>query len=108
VRSGLVVRTAAFRILNDTFKEFVLQAVPAETIASWEREGIRTPWGSIRTALVTCAVAVGGFLILTEQQLVGTWVGVVPTLFPAVVVPAVPTLLKLFASHDPKTPVGTA
>jgi hypothetical protein len=103
VRSGLVVRTAVFRILNDTFKQFVLQAVPADTIAAWERQGIKTPWGSIRTALVTCAVAVGGFLILTEQQLVGTWIGVVPALVPTVVVPAMPTLLKLFASREPKT-----
>jgi hypothetical protein len=102
VRSGLVVRTAVFRILNDTFEQFVLQAVPADTIAAWERQGVKTPWGSIRTALVTCAVAVGGFLILTEQQLVGTWFGVVPALVPTVVVPAVPTLLKLFASREPK------
>jgi len=69
------VRWPSFRIMNKTFRLFVLHAVPGDTIAVWEREGVKTPWASIRTALVTCAVALGGFLVLTEQQLVGAWIG---------------------------------
>ncbi len=54
----------------------------------------------------TCAFAFGGFLILTEQQLVGTLLGVVPTLLPAVVVPAVPTFINLLASRVSKKTIS--
>jgi hypothetical protein len=102
MRRGLVVPRPAFHVMNATFKRFVLNVVPPETIARWEREGVKTPWASVRTALVTCAAAFGGFLILTEQQLVGAWFGVVPTLAPAVLVPAIPTVFKLLASRGSK------
>jgi hypothetical protein len=114
MRRGLVTRRPAgqrdngghgpaLHIMNTTFTRFVLRAVTPETVARWEREGVKTPWASVRTALVTCAVAFGGFLILTEQQLVGAWFGVVPTLAPAVLVPALPTVLKLLASRGSKS-----
>jgi hypothetical protein len=113
MRRGLMIRPRltqadkegdgpALQIVNTTFKRFVLRAVPPETIATWEREGVKTPWASVRTALVTCAVAFGGFLILTEQQLVGAWFGVVPTLAPAVLAPAIPTVFKLLVSRGSK------
>src|SRR5262249_39568691 len=99
MRKGLVVRNNGFKLINKTFRRFVAHAVSADTVAEWEREGVRIPWTSIRTALATCAIAFGGFLILTQQQLVGAWFGVVPTLIPAVVVPAAPTLINLLAGR---------
>jgi hypothetical protein len=103
IRKGLVVRRDGLRLMDETFGQFVAGAVPADTVAAWEREGVRTPWASVQTALLTCVVAFGGFLILTQQQLVGAWFGVVPALLPTVMVPAVPTVISLLASRVSKS-----
>jgi hypothetical protein len=93
MRIGLVVRDPACRIMNRTFEQFVMHAEPPDRIAAWEREGVMLPWGSIRTTLLTIALGLGGLLILTQAQLVGAWIGLVPTL-----APAVPAVLKLVNS----------
>ena len=103
MRKGLIVRRDGLRLMSATFEQFVAQATPSETVDAWEHFGVRTPWASIRTALLTGAVACGGFLILTEGQLVGAWFGAVPALLPTVMIPAVPTVINLLASRVAKS-----
>jgi hypothetical protein len=97
MRDGLVAGGPGVRIVSQAFRRFVLEAVPRETISVWEREGVRISWGSVEMALATGALALGSLLVLTQEQLIGAWIGFVPTLVPAVLVPAVPTVLKLLA-----------
>jgi hypothetical protein len=87
MRKGLVVRDPAFRLMNEDFARFVKRAVPARTIAEWERQVAGTPWSSVRTAVVTFALAGAGFVAFTQQQIVSAWVGFLPALAPALVIP---------------------
>jgi hypothetical protein len=82
-----------FRVMNETFQRFVLRAAPPHVISSWEREGVRLPWGTIATTGVTVAFGLAGLLMLTQEQLVDAWIGYVPAL-----APAVPTVWKLLAT----------
>ena len=89
LRSRLVRRDPTFRLMNETFRRFVLHELSPDRVAEWERDGVRLPWGSITTTMLTLAMALIGLLLLTQQQLVDAWVGFVPAL-----APAVPTVLK--------------
>ena len=97
LRIGLVRRDPTFRLMNETFRHFVLRELPTAELAAWEHEGIRLPWGSITTTVLTVALGLFGLLVLTQLQLVDAWVGYVPAL-----APAVPTVLKLFAGAQPQ------
>ncbi len=90
---GLVRRDSSFALMNDRFRDFVLQAASPVDVSAWEHEGVRVPWGSIVTTLLTVAVGLGGLLLLTQEQLLDAWVAYVPAL-----APTIPTVLKLFAS----------
>ena len=93
LRSGIVRRDPTFRIMNQTFRRFVLHDLQSDGLLAWEHEGVRLPWSSIATTMLTVALSLIGVLLLTWQQLVDAWIGYVPAL-----APAVPTVLKLFAS----------
>jgi len=92
MRWGVIVRGRGLKLMNVTFRRFVLQASTADEVARWERQGVRVPWGSIETAMITVVVGLAGLLIVTQEQLMGAWIGFVPTL-----APAVPTAWKLLA-----------
>ena len=105
LRSGLIRRDPTFRVMNETFREFVLRELPAADLTAWEHEGVRLPWGSITTTMLTLALGLIGAILLTQQQLVDTWVGsYMPTL-----VPALPVLWRVFtvAQVNPKGAAGT-
>jgi hypothetical protein len=93
LRSGLVRRDPIFRLMNETFTTFILEDLQSDEILAWEHEGVRLPWSSIATTMITIVAALTGLVLLTWQQLVYDWVGYVPAL-----APAVPSVLKLFAS----------
>jgi hypothetical protein len=100
MRTGLIVRDPAVRIMNDAFREFVLQAVSAEQISAWESRGVGVPWGSIEVALLTGIVVLAGLLLVTQEQLLNAWVGFIPVLLP-VAKPTAETVWKLFSAMRP-------
>lgn len=91
--AGLVRRDPTFRIMNETFRRFVVGADQPEVISAWEREGVRVPWGTIATTGVTVAFGLAGLLLLTQEQLVDAWMSYVPAL-----APAIPTVWKVLAT----------
>ena len=97
IRSGLVRRDPTLRVMNETFRRFILRAATGDQVAGWERAGVQVPWASIEAAMVTLVVGLAGLLIVTQEQLLGAWIGFVPTL-----APAVPTMWKLFAERAVK------
>jgi hypothetical protein len=96
MRSGLIRRDPTFRVMNKSFRHFLLRQVPSSEIVVWEHEGVRLPWGSITAVVLTLALGLAGLLVLTQQQLVDSWIGYVPAL-----APALPTVMKLFSSLQP-------
>jgi hypothetical protein len=93
LRGGLVRRDRVFQAMNETFRRFVITAVPHETVLVWEHEGVRVPWGSIATTGLTVAFGLAGLLLLTQEQLVDAWISYVPAL-----APALPTAWKVLAN----------
>jgi len=104
LRSGLIRRDPTFGIMNETFRAFILQErASSDALAAWEHEGVRLPWASITTTMLTVALGMVGLLLLTQQQLVDAWVGYVPAL-----APVVPTVVKLFGAVQRGAKPGTA
>ena len=93
LRNGLVRRDPTFHVMNETFRRFVVNEMSYESAAEWEREGVRLPWGSISTTMLTLALGLIGLVLLTQQQLVGAWVGYLPAL-----TPLVPNVLKIISA----------
>src|SRR5262249_18916152 len=92
-QAGLVSRDAAtVRLMNESFRRFVLHVEPAARIAMWEHKGVSVPWGSIAAAFLTVAFGLGGLLLLTQQQLVDSWLNYVPA-----VASAIPSAWKVIA-----------
>ena len=101
--SGLVHRAPTFRLMNETFRRFVLQAVSPDDLRTWEREGVELPWISYASSIGSFAVVAAAVLFLTQQQLLDAWIGYVPAL-----VPAATTLGKMFATGSSKPATGNA
>jgi hypothetical protein len=101
MRIGLVQRDRSFRLMNETFRRFIMHAVPKSQVSVWEREGVSVPWGNIGTTLATVGCGLIGLLVLTQEQLLGAWIGYAPAL-----VPALPTLLRMFAGVRSDSKVG--
>ncbi|MEP7002270.1 MAG: hypothetical protein ABI969_17405, partial [bacterium] len=97
LRNGLLRRDPNFRVMNETFRRFVAREMPHDKAVAWEHEGVRLPWGSISTMMLTVAVLPIGLMLLTQQQLVGVWVGALPTL-----APVLPGVAKLISSVGAK------
>jgi hypothetical protein len=93
LKAGLVRRSQTFRLMNETFRRFVIGAASHEAVSAWEREGVRVPWGTVATTGVTIAFGLAGLLLLTQEQLVDAWISYVPAL-----APAIPTVWKVLAT----------
>jgi hypothetical protein len=106
MRDGLILRQPTFRIINETFRQFIVEAVSPDTVAAWEREGVPVSWGIIKATLLTVALGLGAMLVLTQEQLLDAWIGYVPT-FAAAVSTAVPAVIRLFGSFQGGTPADT-
>jgi hypothetical protein len=96
MRSGLIVRDPVPRVMSHTFHRFILRAATADQVSAWERVGVPVPWASIEVAMLTVVIGLAGLLVVTQEQLVGAWIGVVPT-----VVPALQRLWSLVAMFRP-------
>jgi hypothetical protein len=93
LRKELVRRDPTFRVMNETFRRFVEQEMSHESAAEWEHEGVLLPWGSVSTMVLTLALLPLGLMLLTQQQLLGAWAGILPTL-----TPIVPSVVKLISA----------
>jgi len=84
MRAGLIVRDPVPRLMSNTFRRFVMSAATPDQVSAWERVGVPVPWASIEVAMMTVVIGLAGLLVVTQEQLVGAWIGFVPTLVPAV------------------------
>ncbi len=83
LQAGLVVRSPALQIVNDSFRDFVLQAATPGQVSAWERSGVAIPWSLIEVTMLTVVVTLAGLLVVTQQQLLNAWIGFIPAFLPA-------------------------
>jgi hypothetical protein len=94
LRNGLVLRDPTFSIMNETFRRFITREMSHESAAEWEHEGVLLPWGSVSAIMLTFALLPLGLMLLTQQELLGSWAGMLPTLTPVVM----PSVVKLISA----------
>jgi hypothetical protein len=75
LRRRLIVRDPQFRIMNESFRRFVLARAGVTMQEEWEAEAAGSGWGKARGPFATALVLVGLFLLGTQQQFLQTSAG---------------------------------
>lgn len=89
---GLIVREpSTFRVMNESFRRFVVSHHDAEELADWEAEGSVSVWRQARVPFFTVLAAAGLFLLVTQRQLFNLAIAVATA-----GAATVPGLIKLF------------
>jgi hypothetical protein len=70
----LVRRDPALRIMNESFRRFVLQAEEHATVKSWERAGGANAWGWLPNAITAAAVVAAVLLFVMQPDALTTWI----------------------------------
>jgi len=83
-RKGYIRSAPMFRIMNDTFRLFVLKAQDQREIADWERQGAQSSWRNLKFSLIATAVALAAWLFYAQKDLFQGALGYVLTLGAAV------------------------
>ena len=97
LRRRLIVRDPQFRIMNESFRRFLLaQAVSMQE--DWDNEAAGSGWGKMRGPLATVLVLVGLFLLSTQQQFLQTSSGLLTAVGGCVAV-----LLRLIGAAQGKS-----
>ena len=76
MRRRLIVRNPQFRIMNESFRRFVLAQAGISMREVWEAEAAGSGWGKARVPFATGLVLVGLFLLATQQQFLQTSTGI--------------------------------
>jgi hypothetical protein len=66
---GLVTEDPQFRIMNESFRRFLLSHTSAELKREWVRESRRSGWGKMHGAFFTTMLLLGVFLLTTQNEL---------------------------------------
>ncbi|HLE85817.1 MAG TPA: hypothetical protein VJG13_15875 [Thermoanaerobaculia bacterium] len=90
---GLAVRDPALRLMNESFRDFVLAARDADALRSWEWAGTANLWRQLRLPFFALLTAAVGFLFLTQPGLFDSTVA-----FASVAAAGVPALLRVVGS----------
>lgn len=84
---GLVKKDPALRLMNESFREFVLGVESPATIARWESQQETGVWANVRGPLILFAVAAAVFFFATQRDRLNVTMGFVGSL--AALIPAV-------------------
>jgi hypothetical protein len=68
LRRRLVVATPAYRLMNESFRRFVLRAEATAVFAGWESQGDVGLFARLRAPLVGALVVLAGFFFATQRE----------------------------------------
>jgi hypothetical protein len=77
MRRGLIVKDPQFRVVNESFRLFLLSAATAKLKREWLRESHLSGWGRAQGAVFTTVILVGAFLLTTQNDLLQSSAGYV-------------------------------
>jgi hypothetical protein len=69
IQRGLVLIDPSCRIMNESFRRFILTAERPETFAKWQAEAGDSPWARLRLPLGLAITAVALFFVTTQREL---------------------------------------
>lgn len=97
MRRGLIVRDPDVRLMNESFRQFVLSTVVPDEIGASERTG--SSWSKLRLPLLLVLVGVALFLLVAHPELYSSSMAIITAL--ATGIPAVFKLLGMFQRGKP-------
>lgn len=74
MRRGLLRRTPALRVMNESFRLFVSRVEDRATIRAWERAAGASVWIWLRNGVLACAVVGAVVLFVTQPESYARWV----------------------------------
>lgn len=87
MRRGLIVREPGLRLMNESFRRFVLSESHPDQVVAW-RKGARSSWDTLKGPLLMGLMGVALFIFITQQDvfnstvtLLSTFTGMLPVLF---------------------------
>ncbi|HEV2800346.1 MAG TPA: hypothetical protein VGW12_07610 [Pyrinomonadaceae bacterium] len=97
MRRGLIVRDPDVRLMNESFRQFVLSTVVPDEIGALERTG--SSWSKLRLPLLLILVGIALFLLVTHPEMYSSSMAIITAL--ATGIPAVFQLLGMFQRGKP-------
>jgi hypothetical protein len=73
LRKRLMVRDPAFRIMNDSFRQFLLTEVDRGQIRNWEREERRAGWGARSWLVLALLVGIAAPILIAQRDTLDEW-----------------------------------
>jgi Na+/H+ antiporter NhaC len=99
LHDGLVTRTPALRLMNQSFQAFVhMVRRPADTAISSE-ESRSSVWGMLRAPIIIVIMGVVLFLFITQRDVLNSTMA-----FLTVTAGLIPVIIKLFSMLQPDAP----
>lgn len=93
LRKGLIYRCATFRIMNESFKRFVITSFGPDDVRMWEAEASSAAWNLLNTTIRIGGVGLVGFLVVTQPRFLQTATGFLTALGAGL-----PTVINLLAT----------
>jgi hypothetical protein len=98
ILKGFIVRSSDVRLLNDTFRDFVLSHCFTGRLASAESEAKQmSPWEKLKLPLLVGLTALALFLVITQKEFLGSSLSLITGLTSGI--PAVFKLLSFLQSQ---------
>ena len=92
-RKGVITTDPQFRLINESFRQFLCSASPLELKQTWLRDSRRSGWGKMHGVFFTTMLLLGVFLLTTQNALWQSAAAYVTT-----ALGALGTLAKLFSN----------
>jgi energy-coupling factor transporter transmembrane protein EcfT len=80
MKRGLVVRDPALRLMDESFRRFVISASRDEDIDAWREAGGGSAWQLIKVPLLLVLLSVAVFLFVTQKELYDSTISFVSAL----------------------------
>jgi len=99
---GLVLATPNFRLMNESFRRFVVAAEPREVFERWEAEAGESVWSRLKAPVAICVVVAAAFFFVTQREVLDQTLA-----FVAALAAGAPALMNIFSvrrrvSSDPE------
>jgi hypothetical protein len=93
ISRGLVRKDPNYRIMNESFRRFILNAEPADAFAKWEERGETSPWARMRGPIGFAAIVLAILFFYSQREAFNETLGVL-----AGFAAAAPALIRLFGT----------
>ncbi|MEM6263329.1 MAG: cache domain-containing protein [Bacteroidota bacterium] len=85
IRKGLILQDGSLRLINQSFRNFLLSSIDPEEALRWSKENKDSAtWNALRTPLMLVLVALAGFLLITQEQSFGKIIAFLTSLTAAI------------------------